>query len=275
MGWGGWSRRQSAVFLDGRGSWRVQSNPHQATMLRRLPVGTELAVEVLPERRFGGLVVLRHDRSDVAIFYPGRYSRSLHDAVWATRSSGYRLLTQARRIDPGRFSDERDIRPNPADSCLEVRSVLAADLRYWLAHPEEQRDRGFFELQWTKTSRYNDYDDIYQLARTAFLGKDHSRIFQCVLRCQPHSSWGADSAEVFVNGVSIGEVRAGTMDGTDEVIEKIKLGCRWGMARLQWWPKEVSLEVCPANTEGVLPHWPGPFMWRDQRRASRDRRDSR
>lgn len=209
MGWREFLLGNSTdLYLDGSSSWRVQSNRQQATVLSRIPLKTELALEVIPQRRDASLVFLRLGQSRLANFYPGRYARSLHQAVLAARNAGYRVLARAQRIEPRRASDEYDPRPDPADSYLEVRSVSAADLFYWLAHPSPQRSHGYFELDWMRTSSEPRREDHFQLLREAILGVNRSLIVGCLFSPRQRRSGKPTAVDIIMASWHIGVLRS-------------------------------------------------------------------
>lgn len=259
MGWFDWlfSPNEAAsqfVYLDGGSSWRVQSSPVEAQYLQQLPIGTQIIVEVVP--RSNEVVALRHEGTYVASFFAGRYARSLHQAVRQARKRGYVVLAHAKRIRPMAGSYEFDENPHPPNSYLEVRSVLAADLLYWLAeHPAKT----YAELNWQFYGNTYAGEAEFGDVRRSLLGPLHSTIVRCSFFWRDEVFWGAVPDKV------IDVVTHGRVVGV--VMNHQELGTGYGLARINYHKTAVMMRLCPAQPDGryQLNTDLEPFKWRGQR----------
>lgn len=272
----GWLRRNKEavhqrpphpLYLDGGASWKAYTEPDGAQQLIRLPVGSEIIVEAVPEpnnRNDPTAVALLHQGSRVGYLYQS-LSRSLFGAIRAANAAGYHVLLHAK---------------TGSSSILEVRAALAADLYYWLNLPPQERGKEYFELAWIKT----DYQDFYQDRRKALLGNNDSLILPCTFstgsrptnpygyRAPPHNTPKHPDigtfADVHAAGHHIGELRTSMKRRSDEGVVQILSGCHHGMARLQQWPDNIELRVCIADRNGRLPKYTAPFLWQAERREA-------
>jgi hypothetical protein len=281
------------LYLDGGASWKAYTGPDDAHQLGRLPVGSEIVVEAVPEpnnRNDPTAVALLHQGSRVGYLYQS-LSRSLFGAIRAANAAGYHVLLHAKRIS-SRISPIRQARgplkvaleirtaSTDSNSLLEVRAALAADLYYWLNMPEQQRGTQFFELAWKKT----DYQDFYQDRRKALLGDNDSLILPCTfstgsrasnpygyrpppLGTPKHPEIGT-FADVHAAGHHIGELRKTMRRPSDEGVLQILSGRDHGMARLEQWPDNIELRVCIADRDGHLPKSFESFLWQAERREA-------
>ncbi|MGO9103980.1 MAG: hypothetical protein ACLP9Y_32870 [Mycobacterium sp.] len=255
------------LYLDGSTSWKAYTEPDGAQQLIRLPVGSEIIVDAVPEPNN------RHDPTAVALLYQGSrvgylhrsLSRSLFGAIRAANAAGYHVLLRAKTGNT---------------PLLEVRVALAADLYYWLSLPAQQRRTQFFELAWMKTV----YQDYYQDRRRTLLGNNDSLIVACTFstgprainpygcRPPPQSTPAHPAAETYADvhaaGLHIGELRTSMKRRSDEAVHQILSGRDHGMARLQRWPDNIELRICVADSDGHLSKSSEPFLWLSERREA-------
>jgi hypothetical protein len=278
------------LYLDGGASWTAYTGPDDGRRLGRLPVGSEIVVEAVPEPNN------RYDPTAVALLYQGSrvgylyrsLSRSLFGAIRAANAAGYQVLLHAKRTHRLGARNTIEVRIGPklraapasSDLALEVRAALAADLYYWLNLPTQERGTEYFELAWIKT----DYQDFYQDRRKALLGEDDSLILPCTFSTdsrstnpydRPLSSAGTPKhpaigtfADVHAGGQHIGELRTSMARRSDDGVLQILAGCHHGMARLEQWPNTIELRVCIADHDGRLPKSSEPFLWQAERREA-------
>lgn len=290
--------RRWSVFLDGSISWRVQSKQSsQYQPLAAIPAGTKIDVEVIPQP--DEMITLEYEGKDVANFYDGLYSKSLHGAVSQARDMGYRVFAHAKRIDPRPEDDtisnplssrlavhfespgwERcgtsahaqpaDSNPNPLDSYLAVRSVLAADLLYWLASSPECQAQGYYELDWVEVQQVSQYlprGKFQKFLQQQFLSGVHSRISSCRFIVAGRTESGTPNVfNVIADGKSIGQTGA-YRNLADNSHGLARIHQRWSPDESQYVPQT---EICVVQSDGSFPintNTFDPFERQDQRRG--------
>jgi hypothetical protein len=277
------------LYLDGGASWQACTGADDAHQLGRLPVGSEIVVEAVPEPNN------RNDLTAVALLYQGSrvgylyqsFARSLFGAIRAANAAGYHVLLHAKRTSrlvapytiEVRIAREGRSAPTGSNLVLEVRAALAADLYYWLNLPPQERGTEYFELAWVKTV----YQDFYQDRRKALLGENDSLILPCTFSTGNRSTNPYDRpspigtpkhpdigtlADVHAAGQHIGELRTSMKRRSDQGVLQVLSGCRHGMARLEQWPDTIELRVCIADSDGHLPKSSEPFLWQAERREA-------
>lgn len=258
------------LMLDGSSSWSASTGWDNPEILERLPAGADIVVEAVPEPGNP------YDETAVALDLQGMrvgylyrsFSHSLCPAIIEANKAGFYVLMRAKiwAVDTGRK--------------LEVRAALAADLRKWLSLPSDLRGAEFFEFDWTRT----DYRNFYQDRLTTLLD-DESRIIDCTFDCGPRNTepYGHATgpvgepaqpkpgtyADVFAAGTHIGELRTYSKLHPPDVVQRIQSGQKTGLARLERWPDNIELQVCVPNTDGSLPRFSGPFLWRQERQEAK------
>ncbi len=263
-------RPRSPLMLDGSSSWSASTGWDNPKILERLPAGSEIVVEAVPEPRNPyAHTAVALDLKGMRVGYLYRsFSHSLCPAIIEANKAGFCVLMRAKiwTTDRGRK--------------LEVRAALAADLKKWLSLPPDIRGTEFFEFDWTRTDYRNFYQD-----RLSTLLDDDSQIIDCTFDCGPRNTepYGQVAgpvgepahpkpgtyADVFAAGIHIGELRTYSKLHPPDVVERIHSGQKTGLARLERWPDNIELQVCVPNADGSLPRFSGPFLWRQERQDAK------